>query len=444
MAYHRRAPIDVYWELMAADKPDEAAEILRANPDDAACILEFYCANDAHGSHVEYVRRAAELGHPVAMAALGEHTDDVEMLQKAMTSGSLYARVLAHVALLRGGGGNAEFAETLEQFDNVIEERESPRVFLSLLAWLELLPERFQEVFETRQLERMCCQQASDAGVPRGIYLHARTMLSDPGTPTRNREIVRLLNRPSLRNNPDSIDLLAICHAEFSDVYDLGKAAKLMLSLPVNWTTAKLRFLARVICCGPSISTGHTVPADDLCRASCLFGRALALGTVGLPPIPANFAQLGKTGDKCMDMLLIRTLPEDLGVDWSENEGYAVNWQFLKGEWAFSADKMDGAARCIDSMARFYRRWIAAVRDAIFEFLLVARLQAPTWLPTDVARLIAAMVWNARERDAPIWCPITDTVSYPMSTHGNWGSEPRYPLSPYPLSRNNIKRLRLV
>jgi hypothetical protein len=55
-------------------------------------------------------------------------------------------------------------------------------------------------------------------------------------------------------------------------------------------------------------------------------------------------------------------------------------------------------------MVDAYWTWIEAVRDAICEFILVCSVLRPR-LPRDVVvGVIARIVWNDRERDAPTWC----------------------------------------
>lgn len=409
---HRRAPIDVYWDLMRDDKPKEARDLLEAHPDDAACLLELYasCSIPFQSGDISPLRKAADLGNYTAMAMLGAATEDLDLLHRVQRSGPPYAKALALQQNFDGFGETLD--ELLTLYEEACENPESPRVFLSFVDLLDEMPIPFRLNPRIELAIRTCLVHASVRGVPRAIYKLADLMLDEPETPERSREIVRLLQRPAVRDWPEAISLLAFAYGTFRHCLDLGAEATLTLSLPSSYLSQKLSALA--VRLRDPVRTKDMLPLDELCRCFCIYGRALAQGKMGLPPIPDMFDHQDPEPGDCswLHSVFEETVrfDETVGLlNSPEATKYVEAWVHLRNEMSdWTPAQLD---KCLVRLARNYRRWIRTVRDTLMEFLLACRWGSPSLHP-NVAKMIALSVWNDRERDAPLWCKCQDVISF--------------------------------
>jgi len=387
--YRRRAPIDVYWDLMKDDKPDEARAVLDAHPNDAACLLELFFSLHSH----EYMVKAAHLGNPVAMALLGSYPSNEDLLQKAAQSTSAYARII--VAEYYEGHGENNYLARLNLYKEAIQELETPRVLVSAVEWALLLPRELREMADARLVIRELCRRASDLGVPRGITLWAGELDQDEVTPENNAEIIRLFARPAVRDSPGAIRWLSEAYATRDFMRNHGKAASLMLTLPSVFTREKLGMLAGRL---PVVHEGANYDRKDRYGEMCMWGRALALGSVGLPPIPLEFP--GPQNNTNVHHVIEEWLGSETSV---QGKVMHSNWDFIT---QLLMPRLTGqqVARTLGRMAHCYREWIAYMRASLMEFLLACRHTTPP-LSRDVAKMIALEAWKTRDEDIAIWAP---------------------------------------
>jgi len=390
--YRSKAPIDVYWVLMEQDKNDEALRVLETHPNDPACVLESALRVDSKDARIGNLKRAVELGNPVAMAFLGWVEDDEETLERARRSGSEYARALA-MDWINGFPNSVQ--ELSELYQRAAEKPETPRVYVSYIEWLKSLPEQLPmmaAVIESLKAPVLFFAEAAAVrGVPAGILYYVEELFKMDETHPRNDEILRQLQRPAIRGFPRTTEFLALLYETSYFMLDLGKAASLTLSLPRSHEHLIVQGL--VTC----LQRKWSDRLDHVCRERLMYGRALALRTTRLPKIPRNMCAESEYG-----MGLLQYL-HDLDVKgFCNSDCPSLVIRLLYHE----ARSMPG--KRIDSlliaMVDAYWTWIEAVRDAICEFILVCSVLRPR-LPRDVVvGVIARIVWNDRERDAPTWC----------------------------------------
>jgi len=392
------APIDAYWALMEADKFAEAGELLEMHPDDPKCLLEMGMRAPDTDQAGPYWRRAVELGNPVAMAYLGHEIGDLDLLEKAQTSYSKWARAVAFQFLPPEEGLDMnEVSQVMDLYMEALEDHESPRVAAAFMNWTMTLglEVRWQE--RMRKVMQVVGCIGANAGVPLGIIKWASLLLDDEETPERNKEIVNQLNRPAVRCTPEAARLLCRLYTTSCLSRNVAKAASISLSMPSKYNGEKISALAKRL---QSENSRGCTP-DDLLRETCMYGRALALGKMGLPAIPDAFDPLAG-GSHLVHLpfgQLFRLLPLDPFL-LREKEHPAVNCHLLYYESrGYHVNQVDWKLHCL---AKKYRAWIKSVRDAVCEFILVARVTSPS-LPRAIARVIARMVWDSREEDIPLW-----------------------------------------
>jgi hypothetical protein len=399
---HGRAPIDVYWDLMRDDKDAEAYALLVAHPESASCLLELGMRETDSVKQAEYWHRAVALGHPVAMSCLGELEEDSDLLARAALSSSPYARALAFQNL-SNVGDQEEAIRIHDLYHEAMGQRESPRVYASFVDWSNLLDDRFEfdNILLFRSSTKVFAMKAACMGVPLGIVQYAECLMMEEDSPECNLEIVHQLTRPAVRQLRSAVRLLAYFYSSCMKMLDLGKAASLTLSQPAEANHRKIATMAGRI--GVPIVVGEPPTLEQRWPEYCMYGRALALGTMGLPPVTEAFAgwvrpdnmlfPYGRFGNMVVQYEPYANAPKGQKKEWMNN--VALLHHELR---PMAHPEIDD---WIADLAHNYRLWIALIRDTLMESLLV--LQRVFLLPKDVAHLIVRMVWQARDADAALW-----------------------------------------
>ena len=395
------APIDAYWALMKDDKFAEAGEVIKAHPKDPQCLLEMGFRAPDPESAIPFWIQAVELGNPVAMAYLGRETEDLDLIEQARESYSAWARALAFQFVPAHNGDQLDLhnlddiGQVMDLYMEAMEARESPRVPAALIDWLQSvpLPDRF--VPRVRQIFLVVGCMGSAMGVPLGIIRWVEILLDSEESPESNAEIVRELHRPAVRRTPEAARLLCRFYMKSKLARDLGKAASIMLSMPSKHDGEKVAALALSIIA--AADEGKDFFSDDRLRESCMYGRALALGKMGLPAIPVEWDPRGPPHSHPPYGRLLH-----LDDDDSKAGKKAFNVYCYLVYHELRSSHVDWIDWKLALRVRMYRAWIRSVSAAVCEFLLVSSVMTPR-LPRDVALIISRMVWNDREQDIPLW-----------------------------------------
>jgi hypothetical protein len=423
MAHRKQTPIDTYWDLMKADRYDEAGALLLEHPDDASCVLERALRYRDDAENRGHIFRAAAMGNPIAMAYAGTYYDAEDMLDKARRSTSAYARALVYshtAAAVLGDEDSIAHAEDL--YREAIEQNESPRIWASYLMWVNGLPTTYLPSLEPcSHVARVAAVHGANLGIPYCMMKLAEHMDdNDPYSPERDKEIVRQLTRPALRESAAAMTILSSFYNESPESRDRVKSARLALALPATSNIYKIDRLARLI--GPLTKAFDTVWEDcgaPGCECSgaelavcCLYGRALVQGTLGLPcadTLVSSGPVTDLSNPLVRTMELMYSMTRVNGGDDTGDSGGTLGLLELLCHLTTPMPREE-VHEVLARLVRLYRSWIEAIRNAVMEALLVLRAACPA-LPRDVALVIARTVWNAREDDAPMWCHVVREVS---------------------------------